>query len=150
MKPFAVVEERGTGYAELAERLAKCANTIVHDGEWGSAEVWRVSRPSGIHLRVLTEVEEHDGKDWWHISVSARDNRVKHGKMRSVSRLPSYDELCFVKRVFCGEEAIALQLFPKASEHVNIHPDCLHLWSPIGHNPLPDFRWFGPDGMVGV
>ena len=33
------------------------------------------------------------------------------------------------------------QVFPVATEHVNIHPFCLHLWAPMQPEswPLPDF-----------
>lgn len=145
MKPFKLSEEVGTGYDALAERLAK-ADNVVHTGEFGHAEVWEM-RLGNTRLRILTEPEVHDGLTWWHISVSARERF--YGKP-PLERLPSYDELCAVKRVFVGEDAMAIQVFPKASEHVNIHPHCLHLWSPLGHSPLPDFRWHAGEGLYGV
>lgn len=144
MKPFKLSEEVGTGYDALAERLAK-ADNVVHTGEFAHAEVWEM-RLGNTRLRILTEPEVHDGLTWWHISVSARE---RWGKP-PVQRVPSYDELCAVKRVFIGDAAMAIQVFPKASEHVNIHPHCLHLWSPLGHSPLPDFRWHAGEGLYGV
>jgi hypothetical protein len=145
VKTFRLAEERGGAeYEALAERLAK-EPSVTHTGEWSHAECWRVVRPNGARLVIMTEVEEHDGKDWWHVSVSASDKTAPKGKS---NRVPSYDELVWVKRVFIGEDAMAIQLFPKATEHVNIHPYCLHLWSPLGHAPLPDFRWNAGDGTT--
>jgi hypothetical protein len=83
------------------------------------------------NLRVIcTTQTEQDGKRWLHVSVSK-----KGGK------LPSYRELCEVKASFIGKDAIAYQVFPPSSEHVNIHKACLHLWAPLDHRPTPDFTW---------
>ena len=52
-----------------------------------------------------------DGAGWEHVSVSRRD------------RCPTWDE----------------QYHPPRSEYVNNHPNCLHLWRPIGAAlPMPD------------
>jgi hypothetical protein len=68
-----------------------------------------------------------DGKRWYHVSVAHPE------------RLPSYNELCEVKSVFIGDNKKAIQVFPAKSEHVNIHPNCLHLWHCVDEDPLPDF-----------
>jgi hypothetical protein len=33
-----------------------------------------------------------------------------------------------VKAIFIGRDKEALQVLPPESEHVNIHPNCMHLW----------------------
>jgi hypothetical protein len=72
---------------------------------------------------------ELDGRLWHHLSVSRAD------------RIPSYHDVNDVKDVFIGRAHIAYQVFPPRARHVNIHPYCLHLWSPLeGDEPLPDFR----------
>lgn len=82
-----------------------------------------VSQDGG--LRVITSEETHeDGKAWLHVSMSRR------------SRMPTYDDLATVKRVFVGDDLPAYQIFPVRKEHVNLHEYCLHLWAPIGHDPL--------------
>jgi hypothetical protein len=44
-----------------------------------------------------------------------------------------------IKDIFWGEEEAVMQIHPPASEYVNIHPYCLHLWKPIGIEfPRPD------------
>jgi len=37
----------------------------------------------------------------------------------------------YVKGLFWGPEDVVMQLHPAASEYVNKHPFCLHLWRPI-------------------
>ena len=83
-------------------------------------------RHNGLAVICSGEVKE-DGKRWLHISIS-----------RS-SRVPSYDDLCRVKRDFIGEESKAVMVFAPKSKHVNIHPYCLHLWSCLDEDPLPEF-----------
>ena len=86
-------------------------------------------------LRVFVEVEIQNDSDYWiHLSVSRTD------------RIPSYMELCEIKALFIGLEKKAIQVFPAQSEHYNFHPNCLHLWSPLDSDPLPDFRY--PTGQL--
>lgn len=70
---------------------------------------------------------EKDGKLWIHVSFSRR------------SRIPDYDDITRVKRDFIGDDKKAVMVFPALSEHVNIHPYCLHLWNCVDEDPLPDF-----------
>lgn len=84
--------------------------------------------PDGKMLTVIASVgKEPDGKHWLHVSVA------------HPNRLPTYDEVCQVKDLFIGEERTAYHLFPKRSKHVNIHPNCLHLWSCLEGDVTPDF-----------
>lgn len=82
-------------------------------------------------LRVIASHGLYEGKRWMHVSVSDE------------GRLPTYDEMCFIKKEVIGADKKAIQVHPPEAEHVNIHPYCLHLWSPLGHDPLPDFRIMG-------
>jgi hypothetical protein len=38
--------------------------------------------------------------------------------------------MAFVKRLFFRDDETAMQLHVPASDHVNQHPYCLHLWRP--------------------
>lgn len=70
-----------------------------------------------------------DGSRWIHISLSRKD------------RLPSWAEITKVKNEFLGEETEAYHIIPKASQHVNLHSYCMHLWSPIETNQvLPNLQ----------
>jgi len=94
--------------------MGGCVNTFKH-----------------IHRRltmIVTAKTETDGRLWVHLSVAGRD------------RLPTWDELVAVRDWILGPEALAIQLVPPVTEHVNIHPFCLHLWHCADGSPLPDFR----------
>lgn len=73
---------------------------------------------------------------WDHVSVSRAD------------RCPSWEEMEHVKRKFFKDDEVAMQLHVPASEHVNCHPNCLHLWrsqkEPI---PRPPFWMVGPSDV---
>jgi len=85
-------------------------------------------------LGVCFSVSVHeDGKRWIHVSASKK------------RQIPTYDELCFVKKEFIGENRKAIQIFAKLDEHINIHPNCFHLWSCLDNDGLPNF---GKDGMI--
>jgi len=43
-------------------------------------------------------------------------------------RCPTWEEMCFIKSVFYGENVTVVQYHPKKSEYVNIHNFTLHLW----------------------
>lgn len=68
-----------------------------------------------------------DGNTWRHVSMS------------HPNKLPSYKEMCLVKSVFCGDDKKAIQVFPAKSKHVNIHPNCLHLFCNLTCDDIPDF-----------
>jgi len=72
-----------------------------------------------------------DGRTWLHVSRSKTD------------RIPSYEDLKTVKRVFIGDDREAYQVFPPVERHVNIHPHVLHLFCWPEGAVLPDFT-----GMV--
>lgn len=71
--------------------------------------------------------EQLDGKIWMHTSYSRP------------SRMPTYQDTVFIKENFIGSDVKAIMVFPKKSEHVNIHHYCLHLWSCENEDGLPDF-----------
>jgi hypothetical protein len=55
---------------------------------------------------------------WDHVSVSLSN------------RCPTWAEMEFVKRKFFKDEETAYQLHAPPSDHINVHPYCLHLWRP--------------------
>lgn len=86
------------------------------------------SAPGRFQLTVIAS----DGAEWEHVSVS------------TPVRTPTWDEMCFIKSLFWGEEDCVVQFHPPKSEYVNQHQFCLHLWRPIGVSlPMP------PSIMVG-
>lgn len=83
-------------------------------------------RASGLY--VIVDETEIDGKPWRHVSFSRR------------SRMPDYHDMSLVRGSFLDPDVVALQIFPKRVEHVNLHEYCLHLWQPIGFDPVPDIQ----------
>lgn len=55
-------------------------------------------------------------EEWEHVSVS-----LKH-------RCPNWEEMCFIKNLFWGDDEVVLQFHPAKTDYVNIHPYCLHMW----------------------
>lgn len=85
---------------------------------------------SGGGMRVLITKEMHEDEKvrvWVHLSVSRP------------TRLPSWEDLKQVKDLFIGRDKMAFQALPPASEYVNVHQNCLHLWYCLDGNPLPSF-----------
>ncbi len=68
-------------------------------------------------LRSIATME--DGSQWIHVSVARR------------SKMPNWEDLSKVKKDFIGDDLEAYQVMAKASDHVNVHQFCLHLWAPL-------------------
>ena len=80
-------------------------------------------------VRALLSCEKVGGKTWIHLSISRPDG------------VPSYEDLASAKDHFIGPARHAVMVLPREDEHVNDHPNVLHLFAPIdGSRPVPDFR----------
>lgn len=80
---------------------------------------------SGVTLRVVASAGDRDTR-WEHVSVSLD------------RRCPTWAEMQYIKNVFWEDHETVMQYHVPTKEHVNIHPNCLHLWKPIGQKiPLP-------------
>ena len=69
------------------------------------------------HSQILQAIACAD-EGWEHVSVSRED------------RCPTWEEMCQVKALFWDPEDTVIEYHPPASEYVNNHPYCLHLWRP--------------------
>jgi len=76
-----------------------------------------------------------DGGGWDHVSVEV--------KMRgSLQRLPTWEEMCWIRKLFFEDEEVVVQYHPPKSQYVNVHPFVLHLWrNQSGAIPLPPMRY---------
>lgn len=102
---------------------------------------WRVTgyRVDGIRWQndkkkmivIASIAVEQDGKHWVHLSMS-------HYK-----RVPTYEELTYLKRHWVGEDRKCVMVFPEKAKHVNINPNVLHLFCCLDGDPLPDFTQGG-------
>lgn len=84
-------------------------------------------------MTIISEVAEYEKRLWLHVSCAFAD------------RLPSWADLREVKTVFCGPKRLALSIQPSEAEYVNVHPYVLHLWCPLDHDPIPDFRKYAAE-----
>lgn len=99
----------------LAGELGDDSNGII---DW---------KPEGLRIQFS------NGFGWEHVSVSRR------------KRMPTYEDMDKVKRLFWCDDETVMQLHVDRADHVNCHPYCLHLWRPIGVEiPRP------PSILVGV
>ena len=76
---------------------------------------------------IASVAREQDGKRWFHVSCAHPE------------RMPTWNELLAVKDQIIGRDKTALQVIPPRAKHVNIHPNCLHLWHCIDGDVTPDF-----------
>lgn len=86
-------------------------------GNNGAFEIPFHKSSSGGVLRVISS---DGGMGWEHVSVSLAD------------RIPTWEEMSFVKDLFWDEEETVVQYHPARSKYVNLHPYCLHLWKKNG------------------
>ena len=83
-------------------------------------------------LTVIQSIAiEDDGRRWMHTSFSRR------------SRVPDYKDIMKVKRDFIGENKKAIMIFPEKKNHVNIMPYCLHLFTCLDEDGIPEFSKAG-------
>ena len=144
MKRMTLADERGPAVREvegLDVDIRRLLNALHRLGP-GRASAFG---PCGVAIRlysaaavctgsVIVTQADHDGAEWIHASI-ARERFM-----------PSYDELCCLKQGVFGPDRFAYQVFPPASQHVNIHERALHLWGRADGKPaLPEF---GASGSI--
>lgn len=79
------------------------------------AGCFKIASPDdGKELRLIAVGHEK----WDHISVSRAD------------RTPSWAEMDFIYRMFFQPHETAMQLHVPATDHINTHSNCLHIWRP--------------------
>lgn len=94
------------------DRRANCV--VIDEGEDGIA----------IQFGQIRTIASWGG-GWDHVSVS-----LPH-------RIPVWEEMCFIKEQFFHPEECVVQYHPRASQYVNNHPHCLHMWRKQGE-PFPE------------
>lgn len=84
--------------------------------------MFHVNSPiDGAPMRIIAST----GEGWDHVSVSRRN------------RTPNWPEMEHVKRLFFKENETAMELHVPPTDHVNCHPNCLHLWRPNDGREIP-------------
>jgi hypothetical protein len=109
-----------------------------HDGNNGAFDM--ESPAPGWRLALVAS----DGDGWEHVSVHA------YNTIRTKPRVPTWAEMCFVKRLCWDGDDVVMQLHPQDSQYVNCHPYVLHLWRPTTATiPTPPAELVGPVAGVG-
>lgn len=94
--------------------------------------VWIAKLGKFQGLFVMGSIAIYEDLAWYHVSFSRR------------GAMPDYNDITMIKDCWFGKDRWAIQVHPKADEHVNIAPTCLHLWSCLEDGfRLPDFRFLG-------
>jgi hypothetical protein len=95
----------------------------IREGDWGSDAsmgfngAFEILGPAGIYLRIIaSDGVDPDAQSWEHVSVSTE------------KRIPTWEEMCFVKDLCWKDEETVVQFHPKKSQYINHHPRVLHLW----------------------
>ena len=115
---------------EVPEKFRVTTGTMGSDSRYGNNGLFLVK---SLKLKTPLDVICSQDMGWEHVSVSSK------------TRMPSWDEMCFIKDLFWGEDDAVMQLHPPKSDYVNNHKYCLHLWRPMNIEiPLP------PSIFVGV
>lgn len=107
-------------------------SVIAHWGWVGDETCGMFTVPSPVD-RAAMRIVASSGEGWDHVSIS-RQNRC-----------PNWPEMEYIKRLFFRDDETAMQLHVPTSDHISIHPNCLHLWRP--HNieiPRPPSIMVGP------
>jgi len=72
------------------------------------------------------------------------ETRWEHVSVSTEKRTPTWDEMCFVKKLFWTPEECVVQFHPPESRYVNAHPFCLHLWRHLDQQfPAPPMLLVG-------
>lgn len=65
--------------------------------------------------------------EWEHVSVHAHDPQVVYYGGNG-ERIPTWEEMCFVKDLFWKEDECVIQFHPAKKDYVDVHVFVLHLW----------------------
>lgn len=110
--------------ARIRDRSQDTLKIYGSAGDGTCGRFWIQSPIDGAPMLVVASSGDICG--WDHVSVSRKN------------RCPNWPEMCHAKDLFFAEEETVIQYHPPKSEYVNLHPFCLHLWRPTGHEfPRP-------------
>lgn len=70
------------------------------------------------------------GKQW--NIMASEDEGWQHVSVSNPNEVPSWQVMNRIKDLFWGPEDCVAQYHPPHSDYVSFHPNCLHMWRPIG------------------
>lgn len=89
--------------------------------------------PATGQTAILTGGVEADGKRWLHFSTALP------------TRVPSWDDVVRAKEAILGPERLAVSVYVPRSQWISVDDFCLHLWSCLDGDPVPNFA---RDGLI--
>jgi hypothetical protein len=98
----------------------------------------------GVFIVQGLIVAGHTGEgDMVCVDIASGERRIvsantgwEHVTVETDHRIPTWDEMCFVKNLFWQEEECVVEYHPPLSQYVRCNPYCLHLWRPK-HATIP-------------
>lgn len=101
-----------------------------------SDKIWNYQQFAGINAAAIklpdcgtcSVVWGYNEDGYEHVSVSPKHKY----------KMPTWDDMAYLKDVFFYDEEEAYQIMPKHSEYVNLKENCLHLWRPANGKVLYD------------
>ena len=101
--------------------------SFVIPAKWG-ADLVVLASADGHVTTADCERPHFAALGWDHASVRAYKR----------NRTPNHYEMEFVRELFWDDSELVVQFSVPRSQHINIHPNVLHMWSPVGCTlPLP-------------
>jgi hypothetical protein len=105
----------------------------IRDGKMASTEADGMAGAFRFKDTVVVSSGHDTEYNWEHVSVSC------------ATTTPTWTQMCYIKNMFWDEDEWVVQFHPAASDYVNVHPFCLHMWKPIGVDfPKPPAILVGP------
>jgi hypothetical protein len=123
---------------KVPEQFRLKEGKFASDESYGNNGAFAIQIKSIIYAFCIAS----DGEGFEHVSISLG---AKLGtNSRGIDRCPTWEEMCFIKDLFWGEDDVVIQYHPAKDQYVNLHKYCLHLWRPIGIKlPIPDKSLIG-------
>lgn len=115
-----------------AERYRLPLIGTAHESHYGDPYgAFAIPRKTGV-LRVLVSDGDYVSAQltnefaWEHVSVSLEE------------RVPTWEEMCYVKDLFWRDDECVVQYHPPKAEYINNHLNVLHMWRPLNIEfPMP-------------
>lgn len=60
--------------------------------------------------------------------IYCTENGKEHVSISHAKRLPTWDEIKYVRYKLMKDNATIVQILPRREEYINIHENCFHLW----------------------
>jgi hypothetical protein len=100
---------------ELDQYRMRAADTYQVFGHPGDENSGAFRMASCMDGSILVIIASNDA-GWDHVSVSRKN------------RAPNWFEMEQVKKAFFAEDEVAWQYHVPVKDHINIHPNVLHIW----------------------